>query len=1669
MKNIKLLFLIFLALFPLAVAAQDTAIFVNGSTVNVNGLLHPSGVILDHPTTTTNYSDNFDGQLVISANVGDTIYVWGTYNTETNYDYFYVYDGNGRTGNQIATCTGSGSLSRIYSTTGSLTIYFHTDVSVNRTGFVLNYEIHSNHCTNSINSLSARNIGPLSLILHWTAANVTHGFLVHYGSIDTVVSDTTFLVDNLTPNTQYTFSVSDTADTAETICSRSLQVMTSGYPAVINGVRPLCGIDTLTLTADTADGYLWSTGSTARSITITQPGNFWLAAYTTNGSLVDTCFVTISALELDIVFNVPSSMCPGDSATVLVGMGSNANVRVNQGSSTLSEASRTFLPDGISCGPNGCSYRSELEFSGFGRNTRITNTNDIRYVMLNFEHSYAGDIYINITCPNAQSADIMRYGGSGSSYCNSSILPSSRGWQSGSNATTGTYFGLAYDNENGTYPCDSTASGNQPGIGWRYCWSNCNDAGFSYSSGDGLIYRSWNANGGSFDSSNVAAGTQFYHPDDSFSNLIGCPMDGIWYIEVIDGWSSDNGYIFGWELALNPNRLSRHEYQPSVAHADLLGPYAVRQSDTLFSIYAPDNLTHDTTVLYTVIITDTAGCSFDTSFSVTFHSTTTRYQYDTIVQDRLPRRIYGRTFYSDTSDVIVTIRMPRSCDSSIHYNLHVLRNTYASFDTAICANRFPIQWYHRIFNGPGTQTDTIANSVGADSILTLTMYANPIYNYSFSDTICSNDSYLFEGTRYNTAGSYTHSFYSQQGCDSLRTLDLAILNTSHGDTIVNVCDSFYWHGNSFYDSDTHFVSAYTTNHLGCDSSVTLRLTIRHSTDSNCYVSACDSYTWYGTTYTTPPTTVPVYHTTNSQGCDSVQRLVSLDLHYTQHLYDTVSICRSLLSGGYSWRDTALYPGTNSGTFAIRRADRYGCDSIMHLNLTILESSAANYYDTCVENILPRQYLTLISYGDTSNAQFAVPNAVGCDSVITYSLHVWHNVATSFDTSICDSARSTFNWNGHGAADTIVHTFATIHGADSVVTLHLTVRNSSDSNFYVSACDSYTWHGTTYTTPPATMPIFHSLNSQGCDSVQRLVSLDLHYTQHLYDTASLCRPLLAGGYSWRDTSLYPGTNSGTFTILRTDRFGCDSIMHLNLTILEASAANYYDTCVENALPRHYCSLVLYNDTSNAFDTIPNHNGCDSVINYNLHVWHNVATSFDSSICDNMRESFNWNGHGVADTIVHTFATTHGADSVVTLALRVDSTYDIHIYDTICDNSSVMFCGQRCTQSGDYNRNYLSIHSCDSLMSLHLVVNPTYEFHFYDTVYVGDTIFFEDSLYSLPGTYVHRYATGAGCDSLHVFHLTGYNIQTLSRTDTICEGDTLYFCDFVITQPGEYRDTVFTHDFLLGDTVVSLTVVMLPQPEVSIKRELSCLDGGYYQLTGLSTTPYHTWLTNDPNGNLGDHVHDTVIRIANPADTVLYTFLGDYRERPLCPVTMDMELPHIPAINASIEVKPNNLTMENRRLTAYNRSTGIQNERLWHVAYNDEVFFTDTAHRLQLDVPMYIDSVTIWITLSNDLCNASDTAIVTVLRNGILFPNVFTPNLETNNRFRAYAVGVQDFELWVYDRRGDLMFHSNDIEEGWDGTKNGQPCQQGSYVYKCRYRDQATPKGYQQAAGTVTLLR
>lgn len=68
-----------------------------------------------------------------------------------------------------------------------------------------------------------------------------------------------------------------------------------------------------------------------------------------------------------------------------------------------------------------------------------------------------------------------------------------------------------------------------------------------------------------------------------------------------------------------------------------------------------------------------------------------------------------------------------------------------------------------------------------------------------------------------------------------------------------------------------------------------------------------------------------------------------------------------------------------------------------------------------------------------------------------------------------------------------------------------------------------------------------------------------------------------------------------------------------------------------------------------------------------------------------------------------------------------------------------------------------------------------------------------------------------------------------------------------------------------------------------------------------------------------------------------------------------------------------------------------------------------------------------------------------------PNAFSPNGDgTNDGFTAVGTGIGEYEMLIFDRWGNLIYKTNDINKPWDGRvkQKGEEVQEDVYVYKIR---------------------
>lgn len=379
-------------------------------------------------------------------------------------------------------------------------------------------------------------------------------------------------------------------------------------------------------------------------------------------------------------------------------------------------------------------------------------------------------------------------------------------------------------------------------------------------------------------------------------------------------------------------------------------------------------------------------------------------------------------------------------------------------------------------------------------------------------TITACGSYTWtNGTNYTTSGTYTQTLTNAVGCDSIATLALTIKPTSASSTPVTACSSYTWTNGTTYNTSGTYTQT-LTNAVGCDSIATLVLTINQPTSSSTPVTACSSYTWTnGTTYVASGTYTQTL--TNALGCDSIATLV-LTINQPTSSSTPVTACDS-----YTWTNGTTYVA--SGTYTQTLVNSVGCDSIATLVLTINNSTTGTDVITACDSYT---WIDGVNYTTSnSTATFTLTNAAGCDSIVT---------------------------------------------------LNLTINNSTTGTDVIAACDSYTWiDGVTYTTNNSTAT-FTLTNAAGCDSI---VTLNLTITATPVAVATdngnaTISSATAASYQWIDcatgnpiagatSQVYTVTANGTYAVIASngscsDTSACVTIDYMSVKEMSVDAISIY---------------------------------------------------------------------------------------------------------------------------------------------------------------------------------------------------------------------------------------------------------------------------------------------------------------------------------------------------------------------------------------------------------------------------------------------------------------------------------------------------------------------------------
>jgi hypothetical protein len=210
---------------------------------------------------------------------------------------------------------------------------------------------------------------------------------------------------------------------------------------------------------------------------------------------------------------------------------------------------------------------------------------------------------------------------------------------------------------------------------------------------------------------------------------------------------------------------------------------------------------------------------------------TTNFMVDNIITNSVMASVcfgdslfIGGVYQSAAGDYVDSLSTASGCDSLVTTTLTISPVITNIVSASICfGDSLFIGGAYQ--SAAGAYVDSFSSASGCDSLVTTTLTISPVITNSLSASICSGDSLFVGGAYQSAAGDYVDSFSSASGCDSLVTTTLIVTNASSSTDIQQAACDFTWIDGVTYTASNSTATFTTSNALGCDSVVTLDLTI----------------------------------------------------------------------------------------------------------------------------------------------------------------------------------------------------------------------------------------------------------------------------------------------------------------------------------------------------------------------------------------------------------------------------------------------------------------------------------------------------------------------------------------------------------------------------------------------------------------------------------------------------------------------------------------------------------------------------------------------------------------------------------------------------------------------------------------------------------------------------
>jgi len=954
----------------------------------------------------------------------------------------------------------------------------------------------------------------------------------------------------------------------------------------ISGNTHICSGQSTTLSAVNGTGsYAWSTGSNSQSVTVTNPGTYTVTVTQPNG-----CSSAVSTVVTTALLPTPSivgstSICQGQSTT-LTATGGNTYVWSTGGTNDHIDVSQTGIYMVTATNSEGCSAAT---------NVAVT-VNPLPTVSINGITSFC----------QGQSTTLTANGGVVYAWSNGDFTPSVTISQGGvftvtaTNAagcsstaeTTVTVKPLpdVHISGNSSFCQGDTSTLTATGAS-TYVWSNNSTSeSIAVSSPGGYTVLGTDANGCSNSATMYVSVNPTYYISLAQSicqgevyNFHGMNLyaAGVYTqtFQTVNGCDSIVTLTLTVKasptLSISGNTVLC-EGQSTTLTANGGNTYLWSNGSTNASVIISQS------GIYTVTATNTEGCYSTANVSV--------------VVSPLPN--------------VSIIGDDNFCQGG---NMTLIVNGASSYMWSDGSNTAAIT-----VTNPGVFTVIGTDANGCSSSASKTISVNPSYHIQLAASICQGGGYYFNGQYLTSAGTYTQTFSTVNGCDSIITLTLNVMSSPAlsitGNTVLcegqpttltaNGGNTYLWSNGStnasVIISQSGIYTVTATNTEGCYSTANVSVVVSPlpnvsiiGDDNFCQggnmtliANGASSYMWSDGSNTAAITvTNPGVFTvigTDANGCSSsASKTISVNPSY--HIQLAASICQG---GGYYFNGQYL---TSAGTYTQTFSTVNGCDSIITLTLTIIDFPAPTITGNTI--LCEGQSTTLTANGGntylwsngSANASTTVfqsgiysvtaTSAEGCSSManVTVSMSPLPTISISGNTTFCEGSSTTLIASG---ADT----YSWSNGANTAA-----VTISSFGLYTVTGVSAYGCSNTATVT------------------VLSLASPQITITGETDICAGESTTLTANGgetYLWSDgttSSTLTVNMAGTYQVIGYNTAGCNAIASATVNVWQPASSEFIVTTNESS---YVWNGTTYTQTGDYTQTLQTVHGCDSVVTMHL---------------------------------------------------------------------------------------------------------------------------------------------------------------------------------------------------------------------------------------------------------------------------------------------------------------------------------------------------------------------------------------------------------------------------------------------------------------------------------------